>query len=94
MVSGLLPAYEWGDLAACRDAPDPDVFFPLSGRSSPSARVFCQDCPVTEECLAHALSLPEKFGIWGGTSERERKSLKKRLRRVAGVPSDVGGSRG
>jgi WhiB family transcriptional regulator, redox-sensing transcriptional regulator len=66
---------------ACRGV-DPDVFFPDRGESLEPAKRVCGDCAVRNECLEHALSTGERFGVWGGTSERERRRLR-RQRRVA-----------
>ncbi len=57
---------------------DPDLFFPERGASTREAKEVCRGCVVREECLEYALDNGEKFGIWGGMSERERR----RLRRV------------
>jgi len=56
---------------------DPEIFFPERGGSSKAARAVCRDCPVKAECLRYALANREQFGIWGGTSERERRRLRK-----------------
>ena len=64
---------EWKPLAACLGT-DPDIFFP-EGTVSPLAKQICGGCPVKEPCLEYALQNKEKFGIWGGTSERERRRI-------------------
>ncbi len=56
---------------------DPEIFFPERGGSSKAARAVCRDCSVKTECLRYALANREQFGIWGGTSERERRRLRK-----------------
>lgn len=66
----------WQVGARCLEA-DPEVFFPERGGSSKAARAVCNDCPVKVECLRYALANREQFGIWGGTSERERRRLRK-----------------
>jgi WhiB family redox-sensing transcriptional regulator len=65
----------WGD-AECKSA-SPDVFFGNDTSSGllNSARVFCAKCPVAGDCLRHALSTPEKFGIWAGTSASSREVM-------------------
>lgn len=68
----------WQDQAECRGV-DPDLFFPERGASTRESKQICQDCPVRVECLAYAIDNAEKFGIWGGRSERERR----RMRRTA-----------
>jgi WhiB family transcriptional regulator, redox-sensing transcriptional regulator len=68
---------EWMLEAKCLDA-DPEAFFPEKGGSTREAKRICAACPVREECLDHALANDERFGIWGGLSERERRRLKRR----------------
>ena len=67
----------WFDSAACLQA-DPDAFYPEKGGSSRAAKRVCHTCPVQAECLSYALANDERFGIWGGMSERERRQLKRR----------------
>lgn len=64
----------WGGLGACAGA-DPDLFFPERGASTREAKAVCAGCPVRLECLEHALTHNERFGIWGGLSRRERERL-------------------
>ncbi len=66
----------WASEAKCLQA-DPDTFFPEKGGSTREAKRICAECPVRSECLEHALEQDEKFGIWGGLSERERRKLKR-----------------
>lgn len=66
----------WEKDAACRDS-DPNMFFPERGSSTREAKAVCAICPVRDECLDYALMNGEKFGIWGGTSERERRRIRK-----------------
>jgi WhiB family redox-sensing transcriptional regulator len=56
---------------------DPDAFFPERGGSTRDAKAVCRACPVRNECLSYALEQDERFGIWGGTSERERRELRR-----------------
>ena len=72
----------WQAKARCHEA-DPEIFFPERGGSSRAARAVCSNCPVLDECLRYALANREQFGIWGGTSERERRKLRK-LRLTSG----------
>lgn len=58
---------------------DPELFFPDKGGATKEAKRVCGGCPVKGECLAFALENQERFGVWGGLSERERR----RLRRAA-----------
>jgi len=56
---------------------DPDLFFPERGASTKEAKAVCRGCVVREECLEYALANGEKFGIWGGLSERERRRIRR-----------------
>lgn len=66
----------WKDQALCAQT-DPEAFFPEKGGSTREAKRVCQSCEVRAECLEYALANDERFGIWGGMSERERRKLKK-----------------
>lgn len=66
----------WQDSANCLGA-DPDLFFPGAGESSHDAKEICRGCTVRLDCLEFALTNGEKFGIWGGLTERERRRLKR-----------------
>ena len=68
---------EWQERALCAQT-DPEAFFPEKGGSTREAKRICQGCEVRAECLEYALAHDERFGIWGGLSERERRKLKKR----------------
>ncbi len=56
---------------------DPDLFFPERGASTREAKSVCRACEVQADCLEYALEAGEKFGIWGGMSERERRRLRR-----------------
>lgn len=71
----------WRDEAACRDI-DPDVFHPdatgAEGRRQVAdARAICDACPVRLDCLAYALAAREELGVWGGTTDRQRRVLRR-----------------
>ncbi len=66
----------WQDLANCRGA-NPDLFFPERGASTRTAKGICGECSVQSECLEFAIVSSEKFGIWGGLSERERRKIRR-----------------
>lgn len=70
-------ALGWQDRALCAQT-DPEAFFPEKGGSTREAKKVCHSCEVRSECLEYALANDERFGIWGGLSERERRKLKKR----------------
>jgi WhiB family transcriptional regulator, redox-sensing transcriptional regulator len=71
----------WRNRSACRDS-DPDVFFPI-GSTGPAleqietAQRICTACTVRAECLEFALATNQEAGIWGGTTEEERRKLRK-----------------
>ena len=67
----------WQAEAVCAET-DPELFFPEKGGSTREAKRICAGCDVKTQCLEYALSNDERFGIWGGLSERERRKLKKR----------------
>ena len=66
----------WQSKANCMGV-DPDLFFPERGASTREAKEVCRGCVVREDCLEYALANGEKFGIWGGLSERERRRLRR-----------------
>lgn len=70
-------AASWQERALCAQT-DPEAFFPEKGGSTREAKRVCTSCEVRAECLEYALENDERFGIWGGLSERERRKLKKR----------------
>lgn len=80
LLDDLIDVPEWHERAACRGL-DPDLFFPERGESTTAAKAICADCPVRPECLGFALTENEKFGIWGGKSERERRAARARIPR-------------
>lgn len=71
-------AEDWRQEGACWDT-DPDVFFPVREEDVGAALAICATCPVQSECLTYALR-NEGVGIWGGTTESERRKLRRRYR--------------
>lgn len=65
----------WVERALCRET-DPEAFFPEQGGAAAPAKRVCAVCLVRAECLTYALDNDERFGVWGGLSERERRRLK------------------
>lgn len=65
---------DWRDRARCAEA-DPEAFYPDKGESSLAAKRICARCDVRDDCLQEALERGERFGIWGGTSPRQRRTL-------------------
>jgi WhiB family transcriptional regulator, redox-sensing transcriptional regulator len=86
-----LPLAGWGDTdageepwrldALCAET-DPEAFFPEKGGSTREAKRVCTGCTVRAECLEFALANDERFGIWGGLSERERRRLRLQRREL------------
>ncbi len=70
-------ALAWQADSLCAQT-DPEAFFPEKGGSTREAKRVCVSCEVRVECLDYALANDERFGIWGGLSERERRKLRKR----------------
>ena len=68
---------DWRERSLCAQT-DPEAFHPEKGGSTREAKKVCLNCEVREECLQWALDNDERYGIWGGMSERERRKLKKR----------------
>jgi len=68
--------------ALCAQA-DPDAWFPDKGQSTRVVKKICARCPVRAECLEYAMANGERFGVWGGLSERERRALAMRRRGAA-----------
>jgi WhiB family transcriptional regulator, redox-sensing transcriptional regulator len=73
--------YGWRAEALCRDT-DPELFFPIGTTGAAlvqieHARAVCRQCPVQADCLDFALSTNQDSGIWGGTSEEERRVLRR-----------------
>jgi WhiB family redox-sensing transcriptional regulator len=71
----------WRDVASCRDT-DPDLFFPV-GTTGPAieqiaaAKAVCGECDAKAPCLEFALTTNQDSGVWGGTSEEERRKLRR-----------------
>jgi WhiB family redox-sensing transcriptional regulator len=82
-IAGLLgigleaDAQSWQERALCAET-DPEAFFPEKGGSTREAKKICTGCEVKAQCLEYALANDERFGIWGGLSERERRRLRRR----------------
>lgn len=72
------PRENWQDQANCLGV-DPDIFYPERGESHEEAKKVCNGCIVRADCLSYALQRREKYGIWGGTSERERRRIQRKF---------------
>lgn len=71
----------WVMKSACKlvDHNGDDRFFPKRGEGTKDQKEICRDCPVADECLFYALGVSSIKGVWGGTSERERRDIRSRL---------------
>jgi WhiB family redox-sensing transcriptional regulator len=69
----------WKAYAACRDL-DPSIFFPGRGEPTKHAKAICAGCPVRKACLNYALENGEKYGVWGGVAEAERRRMRRQRR--------------
>jgi WhiB family transcriptional regulator, redox-sensing transcriptional regulator len=82
--------------AACTTA-DPDLFFPIStlgpgGRQVAQAKAICARCQIRQECLAYAVDAASVQGVWGGTTETERRLLRRRLLRARQARGEPAGA--
>lgn len=81
-------ATSWRSDALCRGV-ETDLFFPAGElgeepvQQAEAAKAVCMRCPVRQECLEYALATDQPFGVWGGTTEAERRSIRRRRRRRA-----------
>ena len=75
---------DWRDDATCRDL-DPDLFFPVgvtgvAVEQIEAAKAFCKVCPSQGQCLEFAITTNQEYGVWGGTTEDERRVLRRQWR--------------
>lgn len=83
----------WRHEALCAQT-DPEAFYPEKGGSTREAKQVCARCDIRTACLEYALDHDERFGIWGGMSERERRRIKRTIPtddRTLDVDFDDGG---
>lgn len=72
-------APRWQDQANCQGV-DPNLFFPETDRDAEEIKKICRDCPVRRDCLDFAIATRQDTGVWGGTTEQERRRLRRRRR--------------
>ena len=80
---------DWRHEAACRDV-DPEIFFPIGTTGPALAQIeaavsICRTCSVQEQCLEWALDTAQDAGIWGGTTEEERREMRRGARQRVAV---------
>ena len=76
---------DWMRHAVCAGC-DPELFFPERGGDSNTPKAICRTCPVRQDCLNWALDHHEIHGVWGGTSERERRMIRRERAARRGIP--------
>lgn len=89
-LNDMMSVPSWYRFAACKGHENQDDFFPERGGSTVIAKAICGKCPVQEECLEYAVERKERFGIWGGKSERERRAIRRERRAKANRPRPNG----
>lgn len=73
--------WSWQEEGLCRGMDSGEFFLEFNARRATKqkaidkAKAICKFCPVIANCLQHALSTPEAYGVWGGRSEEEREAL-------------------
>jgi WhiB family redox-sensing transcriptional regulator len=77
------PPGRWVEHAACKGT-DLDDWFPVRGGSLTALRAICAACPVIDRCRTYALAHPSLIGVWGGTSERQRRLIRQAQRTEVG----------
>ena len=82
-TSALAAELAWQEFALCAQT-DPESFFPEKGGSTREAKRTCAACEVRVQCLDYALTNDERFGIYGGLSERERRKMRTPRQRPGG----------
>ncbi|WP_326642817.1 WhiB family transcriptional regulator [Streptosporangium sp. NBC_01755] len=65
----------WQERGRCGEIGDPELWFPEKGGPTREGKQVCRGCEVRSQCLEYALENHERFGIWGGLSERERRRI-------------------
>lgn len=80
LTSSVPEDVDWQNTALCAQA-DPELFFPEKGQSTMPAKIICRQCEVRLQCLDHALSHQEGYGVWGGLNEQERRIEQRKRQR-------------
>ena len=69
--------YNWQEEAACRGI-EPEIFFPISDEEAGPAKAICGGCDARRECLVFSFQNKERYGVWGGVTEKERIEMSRR----------------
>ena len=83
LIENVPASGNWRDEGLCAQT-DPEAFYPEKGQATKPAKRICARCPVQALCLEYALAHDERYGVWGGTSERERRAIKRRITATEG----------
>lgn len=75
LAAPVLDEKPWATYAACAEVENGMTFYPQNKQEERAALAVCETCAVRDECLAHAIDTNERFGVWGGTTEKQRRSL-------------------
>lgn len=78
LVAPITEERPWAAFAVCRDR-DPDLFFPVTPDGERDAVRICAGCPVQVDCLEFSIEAKIRFGVWGGMTEKERRSLHRQI---------------
>ena len=81
----------WIEQAVCASV-DPEAFYPHKGGSTRQVKKVCASCDVRAECLEWALDHGERWGVWGGFSERERRVIEHDDKKRADVFAELRGA--
>jgi len=75
-------ATDWHERGSCHGHPNPELWFPTHGqfRDGNQGKEICRGCPVRTQCLDYAQANPGLVGIWGGTTDTERREMRGRSR--------------
>lgn len=73
---------DWRKVGECRGC-DPELFFPQRGEDTTAAKAICRQCIVRSQCLEDVLLRPKEPGVWGGTTEAERRRMRRDMTREA-----------
>lgn len=82
LTIGWSSTSSWRDAALCAQV-DPDRWFPDKGGATNAAIRVCKRCPVQAECLQYALDNDERYGVWGGVGERDRRRMKRTIKPIS-----------
>ena len=77
-MSAAIRPPAWTERALCAQV-GTDIFYPEAGSSAAEAKSVCAKCPVRNACLNYAVRTGERYGVWGGTTEQQRRRLQRHV---------------